>query len=143
MPYSSVALNVLQSLYINRVESSQVSFNHVFGDLVPESDEFLLSELLCHFVIHAYITQDLSRSAPSNSMNVLQRVLDSLVVRNLHTANTSALDAQSLNLHTHLQFMFYCAKHETLIVCGYLWSMRIQNVNGDSIGEARIGYYSE
>jgi len=176
MPYSSVALNVLQSLYINRIESSlrppttskfsqlqyrkkltekgkekcndgifpyQVSFNHVFGDFVPESDELLLGEVLCDFVIHVYITQDLSRSAPANSMNVLQRVLNSLVVRNLHTANTSALDAQAVNLHTHLQFMFYCDKVETLTVCCYLWCMRIQNGNRDCVGEASIGDYSE
>ena len=93
MPYSSVALNILQSLYINRIEPSQVAFNHIFGDFVPESDELLLSEFLRDFIIHLDITENLFRSGPSNSMNVLQRVLDSLVVRNLHTSNTNALDA--------------------------------------------------
>lgn len=106
VPYASVTLDILQSLYISRVEPSlkpantlnqtvtkrlnktkqklrkceeqtststnQVSFNHVFGNFIPESDELLLRKLLGDFVIHVEVTEDLPRSDPPNSMNILQ-----------------------------------------------------------------------
>lgn len=138
MPYSSVALDLLQSPYIKRIKPFQVAFNHVFGDFIPESNEFLLREVLGNFVVHADISENLASSTPPNSMNILQWVLDSLVVRNLHTPNTNTLDAQTLNLHTpQTQFPKFDTNHKNYTnTCSSKWQgawIPLSKVWGSSI----------
>lgn len=98
MPDPSVALDLLQSPYVKCIEPPQVAFYHVLGDLISESDEFFLIQVLCDFVVHVQVAQDFSSSAPSNSMYILQREFNSLVVWDLYTSNTNTLDTQTLNL---------------------------------------------
>lgn len=76
----------------------EVAFNHVLGDFVTESDELLLGQFLGDLVVHADVAEYLPCSAAPNPMDVLQRVLHSLVVGYLHSSHTHALDAQTPNL---------------------------------------------
>jgi hypothetical protein len=57
--------------------SYQISFNHVLGNFIPEPNKLFFTEIL------------VTKTVPSNSMNVLQREFSSLVVWNFHTTNTN------------------------------------------------------
>lgn len=78
----------------------QISFNHVIGDFVTNCNELFLRHVFGDFVLHFEINEDLASSCAPNSMNILKRVLNPLVVWNLDTSNTSALNAQTGILRT-------------------------------------------
>ena len=73
----------------------KVSLNHVLGDLLTEGDDLLLREVLGDLVVEAEVQKDLTGACPSDAMDVLQRALHPLVVRNLNTTDTDALDPQA------------------------------------------------
>jgi hypothetical protein len=71
----------------------QVSSNHVLADFLMEVDD-LLREVLGDLVVKIEVQKDLTGARPPNAMDVLQRVLHPLVIWDLNTANTNALNLQ-------------------------------------------------
>lgn len=55
MADASVALNLLQSPDIQRIEPPQVSFNHVLGDFVSDNGEFFFGQVFGDFVLHVEV----------------------------------------------------------------------------------------
>lgn len=72
----------------------ELEINQVVGNFIPERDDFLLGQVLCDFVLHIEVTEDLVCSGAANSMDVLQRVFHPLVIRNLTPSHSHAPDAQ-------------------------------------------------
>lgn len=98
VPYSSIALNLLQPPNGKSIESPKVSFNHVLRDFFTKSDKFLFRHVFHHFVLHLKVYQNLACSGAANSMNVLQRELNSFVVWNFHSSHTHTLYNQTCSL---------------------------------------------
>ena len=71
MPHPSITLNLLQPPYRKRIESPEVSFDHVLGDFITNDDELFFGQFAGDFVLHAQIIEDLASSGTPNSMNVL------------------------------------------------------------------------
>ena len=76
----------------------QITLDHILGDFITKNDELFLSHVFSNLVLHLKINEYLTSSGSTNPMNVLKRVLNPLVTRNLHTSNTSTSDAQTLLL---------------------------------------------
>ena len=53
--YASVALNLLESPYIQGIEPPQISFNHVLGDFISDNGEFFFRQIFGDFVIHVEV----------------------------------------------------------------------------------------
>lgn len=71
----------------------QIAFDHVLGNFITERDELFLRQILGDLVLHAEVAEYLASSGPADAVDVLERVLDALIVRDLHTSDTSAPDA--------------------------------------------------
>lgn len=84
-------MNAFPCLFITRIRMPyQVTLDGVLGDFVSDDDELFLGEVLGELVLNPEVDQDLARSRTPDSMDVLKRELDPLVVRNLHSSHTSA-----------------------------------------------------
>ena len=71
----------------------QITLDHILGDFITKNDELFLSHVFSNLVLHLKINEDLTSSGSTNPVNVLKRVLNPLVTRNLHTSYTSTPDA--------------------------------------------------
>uniref|UniRef100_A0A7C9CTL6 Rho-GAP domain-containing protein n=1 Tax=Opuntia streptacantha TaxID=393608 RepID=A0A7C9CTL6_OPUST len=98
MPYSSIALNLLQSLNLPSIESPQVTLDHVVRDLLPEFNKLLVRQVLSDFVLQAQIAENLASPRTANTMNILKRVFDPFFIRDFHPTNTHTFDVQPTNL---------------------------------------------
>lgn len=81
-----------------RENTYKVSFNHILGNFISEANELLLAQLLSQLVVQIEVKNDLTRPAPPNPMNVLERELHPLVVGDLDPTDTHAFDAQAPKL---------------------------------------------
>jgi hypothetical protein len=92
MAAATVAINLFKTLNIQRNIAAEVTLGSILVNFLTKFSKFLLRKLPGTLIFNTRVNKNSFGSGVANAIDVLKRKLNSLLVGNFNSANTSSLN---------------------------------------------------